>query len=90
VLTPEGRSTFRRAAPVHLRGIQEHFASHLDDDEAATLYDALARVTAAARRTARARQPARAEPRPPPGQARQLGRPVAHARRPAASEPLVR
>jgi DNA-binding MarR family transcriptional regulator len=92
VLTPEGRSTFRRAAPVHLRGIQEHFASHLDDDEAATLYDALARVTAAARRTARARQPARAEPRPP-GQARRLGRPATHARRsagPAASEPLAR
>jgi DNA-binding MarR family transcriptional regulator len=92
VLTPEGRSAFRRAAPVHLRGIQEHFARHLDDDEAATLHDALARVTSAARRTARARQPARLEPRSP-GQARQLGRPAPHARRPArtsAPEPLVR
>jgi DNA-binding MarR family transcriptional regulator len=59
VLTPEGRSAFRRAAPVHLRGIQEHFARHMDDDEAATLDDALARVTSAARRTARARQSSR-------------------------------
>src|SRR5919205_752780 len=30
VLTDHGRSTLRRAAPVHLRGIQEHFARHLD------------------------------------------------------------
>jgi DNA-binding MarR family transcriptional regulator len=59
VLTPEGRSAFRRAAPVHLRGIQEHFARHMDDDEAATVDDALARVTSAARQTARARQPSR-------------------------------
>ena len=58
VLTPEGRSAFRRAAPVHLRGIQEHFARHLDDDEAATIFDALSRVTAAARRAGDSRQAA--------------------------------
>lgn len=58
VLTPEGRRAFRRAAPLHLRGIQEHFARYLDDDEAATMFDALTRVTAAARRAGNARQPA--------------------------------
>jgi DNA-binding MarR family transcriptional regulator len=64
VLTPQGRSTFRRAAPVHLRGIQEHFARHLDDQEAATLVAALARVTAVARQAADpARAPA-AQPAP--------------------------
>jgi DNA-binding MarR family transcriptional regulator len=92
VLTPEGRSTFRRAAPVHLRGIQEHFARHLDDDEAVTLNDALARVSSAARRTARARQPGRLEP-PSPGQPSQAGRPATQGRRPdrtSAPEPLVR
>jgi DNA-binding MarR family transcriptional regulator len=49
VLTERGRSTLRRAAPVHLRGIQEHFARHLDDEEARVLAAALARVSAAAR-----------------------------------------
>jgi DNA-binding MarR family transcriptional regulator len=49
VLTERGRSTLRRAAPVHLRGIQEHFARHLDDEEARVLTAALDRVTAAAR-----------------------------------------
>lgn len=38
-LTPEGRARLRRAAPTHLRGIQEHFGQHLTDAEA----DALAR-----------------------------------------------
>lgn len=49
VLTEEGRRVLRRAAPVHLRGIQEHFASHLADDEVRVLADVLGRVTAAAR-----------------------------------------
>jgi DNA-binding MarR family transcriptional regulator len=49
VLTEHGRSTLRRAAPVHLRGIQEHFARHLDDEEARVLATVLARVSAAAR-----------------------------------------
>jgi DNA-binding MarR family transcriptional regulator len=65
VLTSQGRSVFRRAAPVHLRGIQEHFARHLDDDEAATLFDTLSRVTAAARSARDARQPTAAESRDP-------------------------
>jgi DNA-binding MarR family transcriptional regulator len=49
VLTERGRSTLRRAAPVHLRGIQEHFARHVDDEEARVLAAVLARVSAAAR-----------------------------------------
>jgi DNA-binding MarR family transcriptional regulator len=49
VLTERGRSTLRRAAPVHLRGIQEHFARHVDDEEARVLATALARVSAAAK-----------------------------------------
>jgi DNA-binding MarR family transcriptional regulator len=46
VLTDQGRSVLRRAAPVHLRGIQQHFARHLDDQEARWLAEALDRVAA--------------------------------------------
>ncbi len=49
VLTDEGRRVLRRAAPVHLRGIQEHFASHLDGDEVRVLAGLLGKVNAAAR-----------------------------------------
>jgi DNA-binding MarR family transcriptional regulator len=49
VLTDEGRAVLRRATPVHLRGIEEHFARHLADDEVRVLVDVLAKVTAAAR-----------------------------------------
>ncbi len=44
VLTAEGRAALRRAAPVHLRGIEEHFTRHLSDGDAATLRDALTRI----------------------------------------------
>lgn len=47
VLTDAGRGAFRAAAPVYLRGIAEHFASHLDDEQLRTVHDALARVLAA-------------------------------------------
>jgi len=53
VLTSKGRTAFRRAAPVHLRGIQDHFAGHLDGDEAEVLHAVLARVAGAARRQGR-------------------------------------
>jgi len=33
VLTPEGKRAARRAAVVHLRGVQAHFARHFDDVE---------------------------------------------------------
>ncbi|MGH7722586.1 MAG: MarR family winged helix-turn-helix transcriptional regulator [Candidatus Dormibacteria bacterium] len=44
VLTADGRAEFRRAAALHLRGIQDHFGRHLDDAEAAALRVALERV----------------------------------------------
>jgi DNA-binding MarR family transcriptional regulator len=37
VLTREGRETLRRAAPTHLRGIQEHFAQYLTDSDVLAL-----------------------------------------------------
>jgi DNA-binding MarR family transcriptional regulator len=44
VLTDEGRALFRRAAALHLRGVQDHFGRYLDDGEAATLRVSLERV----------------------------------------------
>jgi DNA-binding MarR family transcriptional regulator len=41
-LTDEGYDTLRRTSRTHLRGIEEHFASHLDDHEAEVLARALA------------------------------------------------
>jgi DNA-binding MarR family transcriptional regulator len=43
-LTDEGMTNLRNAAPVHLRGVEEHFASHLRDDEVAVVAAALTRV----------------------------------------------
>ena len=43
-LTPEGKRAFKRAKPVHLRGIADHFARHLSDEEAKTLAAALGRM----------------------------------------------
>src|SRR4029453_15428420 len=37
VLTDQGRSALRRAAPIHLRGIHEHFTRHLDPEEVKAL-----------------------------------------------------
>jgi len=50
VLTEQGRDALRRAWPVYARGIQEHFARHLSDDEVRALTAALGRINAAARR----------------------------------------
>ena len=50
VLTEQGQEALRRAWPVYARGIQEHFAHHLGDDEVRVLTTALGRVDAAARR----------------------------------------
>jgi len=44
VLAPKGLAVFRRAAALHLRGVQDHFGRHLDDAEAASLRVALERV----------------------------------------------
>ena len=34
VVTDEGRARLRAAAPTYLAGIEQHFGTHLDDDEA--------------------------------------------------------
>jgi DNA-binding MarR family transcriptional regulator len=52
VLTDQGRSALRRAAPIHLRGIHDHFARHLDPEEVQVMTTALSRVVAAARASA--------------------------------------
>jgi DNA-binding MarR family transcriptional regulator len=44
VITPEGRRAARRAAVVHLGGIQSHFARHLDDAELKALAGAMRKV----------------------------------------------
>jgi DNA-binding MarR family transcriptional regulator len=44
VLTPQGEQAFREAAPVHLDGIEKHFASRLTAAEARTLIRALEKV----------------------------------------------
>ncbi len=44
VLTADGRAVFRRAAVTHLRGVQDHFGRHLDDEEAAALRVILERL----------------------------------------------
>lgn len=44
-LTDQGRRVFRRAAPIHLRGIQQHFGSRLTVDEARTLQEILGKVS---------------------------------------------
>jgi DNA-binding MarR family transcriptional regulator len=50
VLTREGRDLLRRAAPTHLRGIQEHFASNLTDSDVIALQRVFAKLPPAARR----------------------------------------
>ncbi len=53
-LTPHGLDTLRRSAPTHLRGVREHFASLVDDDEAELLERVLARIATAAREASNA------------------------------------
>jgi DNA-binding MarR family transcriptional regulator len=44
-LTASGEVTFRAAAKVHLAGIEEHFASHISDEEARCIAETLERVS---------------------------------------------
>ena len=44
VITQEGRSRLRSAAPVHLRGVQEHFGGLISDEEADLVASVLGRV----------------------------------------------
>lgn len=46
-LTDRGLEMLRSAAPMHLRGVEEHFARHLTPADAATLAQMLGRVLAA-------------------------------------------
>lgn len=50
VLTRDGRETFRRAAPVHLRGVQREFARHLTETDVIALQRILTKLPGAARR----------------------------------------
>lgn len=48
-MTGKGFAAFERAAPIHLRGIEEHFAVYLSDEEAAQLASLMGRLAAAQR-----------------------------------------
>jgi DNA-binding MarR family transcriptional regulator len=47
IITAKGRNAFRRALPVAVRGVDEHFARHLTPAEERTLRAALGRILAA-------------------------------------------
>jgi DNA-binding MarR family transcriptional regulator len=49
VLTPEGRATIERIAPVHVQGVRRHLLDHLSPAELAVLGDVFGRVDAALR-----------------------------------------
>ena len=49
VLTREGRDTLRRAAPTHLRGVQEHFAQYLTDSDVVALARVFGKLVGAER-----------------------------------------
>lgn len=46
-ITPEGRRRLRKAAPVYLAAIEQHFLAHLEEDEVQVLARALGKVLAA-------------------------------------------
>jgi DNA-binding MarR family transcriptional regulator len=50
VLTEQGRRTFRKAAAVHLRGVEEHFLRFFDEGEAEVVERVLRRVRPLRRR----------------------------------------
>ena len=50
VLTRDGRDTLRRAAPLHLRGVQREFARHLTDSDVVALQRVLAKLPGVVRR----------------------------------------
>jgi DNA-binding MarR family transcriptional regulator len=49
VLTRDGRDALRRAAPTHLRGVQEHFAQFLTDSDVVALQRVFAKLPSAER-----------------------------------------
>lgn len=60
-ITTAGRRSFRRAAPVHLRGLQRHFGAYLTLDEAEAIAGGLTKVGQAAIGEARWREWGRGE-----------------------------
>jgi len=48
MLTEDGESAFHRAAEIHIAGIERHFASHLSEEEAGVIAEALERIGAEA------------------------------------------
>lgn len=44
VMTDAGHRALSEAAPIHIRGVEEHFASHLDDEELAVMSRALGKL----------------------------------------------
>jgi DNA-binding MarR family transcriptional regulator len=48
VLTKQGREVLRRAAPTHLRGVYDHFASYLTDTDVAALQRVFAKLPSTA------------------------------------------
>jgi DNA-binding MarR family transcriptional regulator len=84
VITPEGRDRLRAAAPVYLAGIEEHYASHLTDEEIRVIGAAFARVLQAEERgraaeDAHGREPAAGHR--PPSQNRGSGSAATHTPR---------
>ena len=49
VITVEGRATLQRAAPTHIRGIQQHFLRHVDAEDLRALCRVLEKVLRAER-----------------------------------------
>lgn len=49
VLAPGGAQCLRDASGVHLRGVRDHFARHLDDDDVTALSAALGKILDAER-----------------------------------------
>ncbi|MCA1831632.1 MAG: MarR family winged helix-turn-helix transcriptional regulator [Actinomycetota bacterium] len=52
-ITPEGRSLLAETTPIHLAGVEEYFASHLNTEELRTLRDLLRKVLIANGRAGR-------------------------------------
>jgi DNA-binding MarR family transcriptional regulator len=44
VITPKGKAELERIWPIHLRGIEQHFAANVDDADVPALYAALSRI----------------------------------------------
>lgn len=47
IITPEGKTVLKRAAPVHLQRIEAHFMQYLDDDEVEALHNIFLKILAA-------------------------------------------